>query len=263
VIPAICRAWLFALPGSELEEGPPGGSQGGASPGRAVPASGLHRYQLEFAESVGGTVYKKRGTAEQWIKEGKQAAREGKLSRRRNNRSGVQALGRESQNGNSGKDLRSTALYSVCPNFVAAFWLAVVEDWEVLMVDLRTSFPALGVSARAFFWLCFLCAGAVCTAQTGTSLRGTITDPSGALVPNATVILENVGTNASRTVTTNSEGVYQILQVAPGPYRLTAELAGFKPILTENIQLLINTPANLDLKFELLGQVTNVQVLFI
>ena len=188
---------------------------------------------------------------------------EGKISRRRNNRSGVQALGRESQNGNSGKDLRSTALYSVCPNFVAAFWLAVVEDWEVLMVDLRTSFPALGVSARAFFWLCFLCAGAVCTAQTGTSLRGTITDPSGALVPNATVILENVGTNASRTVTTNSEGVYQILQVAPGPYRLTAELAGFKPILTENIQLLINTPANLDLKFELLGQVTNVQVLFI
>ena len=104
MIPAICRAWLFALPGSELEEGPPGGSQGGASPGRAVPASGLHRYQLEFAESVGGTVYKKRGTAEQWIKEGKQAAREGKLSRRRNNRSGVQALGRESQNGNSGQE---------------------------------------------------------------------------------------------------------------------------------------------------------------
>ena len=128
MIPAICRAWLFALPGSELEEGPPGGSQGGASPGRAVPASGLHRYQLEFAESVGGTVYKKRGTAEQWIKEGKQAAREGTISRRRNNRKrlGDNHWVRKAKMEIPGKNLHSTALCSVCPNFVVAFWVDVV-----------------------------------------------------------------------------------------------------------------------------------------
>ena len=72
--------------------------------------------------------YNKGGTAEQWIKEGKQAAREGTISRRRNNRKrlGDNHWVRKAKMEIPGKNLHSTALCSVCPNFVAAFWLAVV-----------------------------------------------------------------------------------------------------------------------------------------
>jgi hypothetical protein len=49
------RVQVLSLPGRELEEGPPSGGQSGASPGRAVPASRLYRYELESAQSGGGT----------------------------------------------------------------------------------------------------------------------------------------------------------------------------------------------------------------
>ena len=50
------RVQGFSLSGSELEDGPPGGGEGGASPGRVVPASGLHRHEPEPAQPGGGAV---------------------------------------------------------------------------------------------------------------------------------------------------------------------------------------------------------------
>ena len=69
-----------SLPGGELEDAPAGGGEGGASCGRVVPARGVHRNQFGPAEPGGGGVYNKRGTAEQWIKEGKQAMKMTRLS---------------------------------------------------------------------------------------------------------------------------------------------------------------------------------------
>ena len=61
-------------------------------------------------------------------------------------------------------------------------------------------------------------------AQTATtSLRGTITDPNGALVTNATVTLNNAATGFSRTTKTAGDGVYQYVQVPPATYILTVE----------------------------------------
>ena len=53
---ALGRLQELSLPGSELENGAQGGGQGGASPGRAVPASGLHRHEPETAQQGGGAV---------------------------------------------------------------------------------------------------------------------------------------------------------------------------------------------------------------
>ncbi len=53
--------------------------------------------------------------------------------------------------------------------------------------------------------------------QATTSLRGSVTDPSGAGIPNATVHLINTGTNAARTAMTDAQGEYIYLQVEPGP----------------------------------------------
>ena len=92
-----------------------------------------------------------------------------------------------------------------------------------------------------------------CLAQT-SSLQGTITDAQGAAVPDAIVTAKNVNTSAERKTLTGGTGVYALLQVQPGTYKVTVERPGFRTHIGE-ILLQVNTPATLDIKLEL-GQVT-------
>ena len=61
-----------------------------------------------------------------------------------------------------------------------------------------------------------------------TSLRGTVTDASGAAISKAKVTLSNPERSLERTTTTGDAGGYEFLQLTPGTYRLTVEMAGFK-----------------------------------
>jgi len=63
--------------------------------------------------------------------------------------------------------------------------------------------------------------------QTTATLVGNVTDPSGAAVVGATLTATNTGTNTVRTTKTDNDGKYSIPSLAPGPYALTAEAAGF------------------------------------
>ncbi|MFI5127713.1 MAG: carboxypeptidase-like regulatory domain-containing protein, partial [Candidatus Acidiferrales bacterium] len=56
--------------------------------------------------------------------------------------------------------------------------------------------------------------------QATTSIRGTVTDPSNAAIPNATVTLTNTDTNLQRHATTDQEGSYVFAEVQPGHYTL-------------------------------------------
>ena len=71
--------------------------------------------------------------------------------------------------------------------------------------------------------------------QSTTSLRGTITDPSGAVIPEAVVSLKNSGTGFKRQVLTGADGVYQFIQAAPGAYQLTVEKSGFAAITRDSL----------------------------
>ena len=64
-------------------------------------------------------------------------------------------------------------------------------------------------------------------AQTATVL-GTVTDPSGAIVPTATITITNTATSAKRVIQTNSTGNYVAPDLPIGPYAVSAESAGFK-----------------------------------
>src|SRR5215469_16833719 len=64
------------------------------------------------------------------------------------------------------------------------------------------------------------------SAATGTVL-GQVTDPSGAVVGKASVMLTDVATNTSRTATTNDAGRYVFVNVAPGVYSITVNKSGF------------------------------------
>ena len=66
------------------------------------------------------------------------------------------------------------------------------------------------------------------TASTG-AIKGTVTDPSGAVVPNVKVTATDNGTGVTRTVTTENDGTYILTLLALGNYKLRFEVAGFKP----------------------------------
>ncbi len=62
----------------------------------------------------------------------------------------------------------------------------------------------------------------------GGTLTGTITDPSGAEVPNARVVIKDAGTGIERTVTTNKDGFYIAANLLPAEYQVTVS-AGHDP----------------------------------
>jgi len=92
--------------------------------------------------------------------------------------------------------------------------------------------------------------------QTSTTLSGSVTDPTGAAVPNATLVLENLGTRALRDTQSDGQGRYLYVQVVPGDYRLTAKAPGFSEVRVNEIRLLVNTPATINVNFEKVGSVS-------
>ena len=93
--------------------------------------------------------------------------------------------------------------------------------------------------------------------QALTSLRGTISDQSGAVIPAAKVTLVNVDTAITRVTSSSGDGVYEFLQVSPGKYRLAIEAPGFRKYVRDNIELLVNTPATINVALEV-GHATEV-----
>ncbi len=91
-----------------------------------------------------------------------------------------------------------------------------------------------------------LLASVVAWGQASTSLRGTITDPSGSAVAGATVVLANSESKTERTATTGEQGGYQFLFVPPGTYSLKVTAAGFRLYQLTAVQLLVNTPATIN-----------------
>ncbi|HYM78453.1 MAG TPA: carboxypeptidase-like regulatory domain-containing protein [Candidatus Dormibacteraeota bacterium] len=96
--------------------------------------------------------------------------------------------------------------------------------------------------------------------QATASLRGTITDPSGAVIPEVAVTIKSAETGTARRSTTDTQGEYSFLQVPPGTYKLAAEKPGFGIMAKSDVTLLVNTPVTLDLKMALSanGEVINV-----
>lgn len=60
------------------------------------------------------------------------------------------------------------------------------------------------------------------------SVVGTVSDPTGAVVPGVQVTLTNIGTNTKAATTTNADGIYEFVNVQPGDYRIDARKSGFK-----------------------------------
>jgi uncharacterized surface anchored protein len=75
-------------------------------------------------------------------------------------------------------------------------------------------------------------------AQFRSSIEGAITDASGAVLADVTVVLINTATGVSQSAQTNAEGYFRFPTLPPGSYKLTATKAGFQTLNQENVSLL-------------------------
>ena len=92
--------------------------------------------------------------------------------------------------------------------------------------------------------------------QTTTSVTGLVTDPSGAVVPNASIELNNVDNGSKRETISDTNGSYSVPQLTPGTYRITAKATGFSSAVVSNLRFLVNTPATVNIKLEV-GTITD------
>src|SRR5271168_836305 len=95
----------------------------------------------------------------------------------------------------------------------------------------------------SFLALLFLGGSAAFGQGTSASLTGQVTDNSGAVVSGATVTATNTDTGLAQTATSNGEGVYLIMPLPPGHYKLTVEARGFERYLQTGIELFANIAA--------------------
>jgi hypothetical protein len=125
---------------------------------------------------------------------------------------------------------------------------------------------SLIISAKSSCFIPGLCLFAALSVQsfgqsiTSGDVTGSVTDPSGAVVPNAAITLMNVSTNAVQKSTTNAEGTYRFAFVTPGTYKISVNATGFQT--QERPGLVVNpgqpTPVNIQLTVATASQTVDV-----
>ena len=118
--------------------------------------------------------------------------------------------------------------------------------------------PSIRHISLISFLVAFLCLDLL--GQSTTSVRGYVTDPSGAAVLNAKVQITRVDTNASRDTLTDKDGLYQFLQLAPGSYKLSVSAAGFSTVEQTDLNLVVNLPATADFHLPIAGSIEHIEV---
>ncbi len=107
----------------------------------------------------------------------------------------------------------------------------------------------------------FLLSGFIFAQANRASIRGTVTDSSGAVVPNAEVTATNDGTKiVTRTVSNSSNGIYSLLNLPPGTYTVTAKHDGFKTIDFPYVTLIVDQVVELNIALTVGGSTEQVTV---
>jgi len=124
-----------------------------------------------------------------------------------------------------------------------------------------------GLNLSAVGFMLLLLSGAwlilpsVTLAQKSTAaINGTVTDPSGAVIPQATVRLRNVLTGVERSTVTNETGSYVFVDVLPGRYTLKVTKEGFSTATQPEFEMYVNQTATFDMALSVGASATEVTV---
>src|SRR6201997_3268832 len=97
------------------------------------------------------------------------------------------------------------------------------------------------------------------TANTG-AIAGTVSDPSGALVPRAAVVVNSQATQEERDLTTDADGNFSVPFLTPGNYELTVRAPGFEPLVLKSVQVQITEVSRLKLQLTISGEKKQITV---
>jgi hypothetical protein len=107
--------------------------------------------------------------------------------------------------------------------------------------------------AVRFIWILIVAAvlpaGAAAQSTTG-SISGRVSDESGAVLPGVALVATHVETGRQRTQVSDAEGRYRILDLAPGVYRLSATLDGFKSATRDGLTVGVSQGVSADLRLD-------------
>jgi hypothetical protein len=73
--------------------------------------------------------------------------------------------------------------------------------------------------------------------KTSGTIRGVVTDPSGAVIANVPVVVKSTSTGQERTVTTSTQGEYNAAELNPGIYVVSVKAANFKETTSSNVEV--------------------------
>src|SRR5258708_8873273 len=113
----------------------------------------------------------------------------------------------------------------------------------------------------SLWMLLMVCVTAAAFAQTTASIKGTVTDPSGAAVKGAKITVTNSAQGVERSAVSSDTGSYEVLALSPGTYSVEVEISGFQPQLAKDVVLAVsqNTVQNFSLKVASTTEVVNVE----
>jgi len=97
-------------------------------------------------------------------------------------------------------------------------------------------------------------------AQSTASLNGTVTDPTGAVVPGAHVKVHSLATGLDNDLVSNSDGIYVAPSLIPGDYSVVATAPGFGTVSVPKVTLLVDTKVEVNVKLAIASAGTTVQV---
>src|SRR5471032_2191250 len=116
-------------------------------------------------------------------------------------------------------------------------------------------------STRALLLVCLLLVTAMAFGQTTASIKGTVTDSSGATIAGAKVIVKNPGAGIERHVQTNSSGDYEVPALPPGVYTVEVQSEKFTSQIVKDLRLEVskNSVQNFSMNVASSGQTIEVE----
>src|SRR6266853_4309533 len=121
---------------------------------------------------------------------------------------------------------------------------------NVFMKKMGGAVTLVIVLAMSAFW-----AGQAHAQVSGAMLTGTVTDSSGAVIPNAQVSITNLATGVTRTVSSGSAGLYTAPNLLPATYEIRVTAPGFSTQVQKGVTLTVGAQQALDIKMQV-GQVS-------
>jgi len=114
--------------------------------------------------------------------------------------------------------------------------------------------------AGLFLFCCIFSPSSYSQNVTTGTVIGTVTDPSGAAVPDGVVVLRNKATNSQVTQKTNSAGQYTFVNVAPGEYQITVKKDNFRTAEVPSLTVDVAKSYNVDVRLEVGATTESVTV---